>query len=384
MTAATVLIVDDEPHKRAEEVAEEVAADGAAVADAIHPKELSPANIEEADLILVDVRLEKWTAKRDADEAKKPVTEQRIATRPLNGVALAAVIRSQLPDGDNRIRGVALLSANLTDLVKDFTRAATEHAAARFNSVEWAFDKKEIDELPPLAHRIRSFAAALRTLDEQWPKVEDETDREAALFKVLKLGDEKWAGPAQRDIHAAQAPLNQYGTATHGLSVLRWLGQRVLPYPTFLLDARRLAMACAVSPEVDDDRRTLAALESVFDGARYQGPLDDFLGTRWWRAGVRETVRQLSGETLPGREIHAAVEDRAGVSLPPLEPPGAVLGIDGELNVIGPVAREHAVRIRPDDWPPFAETGWVSKEELIKDPDLIDLVDPVDREPHGA
>jgi len=380
MSAATVLIVDDEPYERAEEVAEEVAADGAAVADAVHPEKLSRAEIEEADLILVDVRLDKWTAKRDASEADKAVTEQRVATRPLNGVALAAVIRSQLPDDDNRIRGVALLSANLTDLVEDFTRAATEHAAARFNSVEWAFDKKEIDELPPLAHRIRSFAAALRTLDEQWPKVEDETDREAALFKVLKLGDGNWAGSAQRDVHAAQAPLNQYGTATHGLSVLRWLGQRVLPYPTFLLDARRLAMACAVSPEVVDDSRTLAALESVFDGAQYQGPLADFLGPRWWRTGVRETVRQMSGETLPGREVHAAVEDRVGVSLPPLEPPGAVLGIDGELNVIGPVASERAVRIRPDDWPPFAETGWLSKDELVKDPDLIDLVDPVDRE----
>ena len=133
-----------------------------------------------------------------------------------------------------------------------------------------------------------------------------------------------------------------------------------------------------------EDRRDRAALESAFDTARYQGPLADFLGPRWWRAGVRETVRELSGDTLPGPEVRSAVEEQAGVELPPLEPSGAVLEIDGKLNVVGVVPRERAVRIRPDDWPPFAETGWLSEERLEQDPKLKDLVDPVDRERLGS
>jgi len=383
VTVPTVLIVDDEPHARAEEVAEEVAEDGSTVADSIHPADLSRAEITTADLILVDVRLDKWTEDRDADEVGKLAADERVASRPRDGVALAAVIRSQLPRDDYRVRGVALLSANLTDLVENFTPAATEHAAARFNSVEWAFDKSEINGLPSLAHRIRSFASAVRTLDEQWPKVEDETDREAALYELLRLDHNDWAEVAHRDVHAAQAPINQYGTATHGLSVLRWLGQRVLPYPTFLLDSRRLAMICGVAPEVVANRDLRGSLESIFDEVRYQGPLAKFLGPRWWRAGVRDVVRKLSDETLPGPAVRAAMEAQTGVGLPPLEPPGAVLGIDGELNVVGVVARERAVRVRPDDWPPFAETGWLSEEQLNEHPGLIDLVDPVDRERLG-
>jgi len=380
VSAATVLIVDDEPGERAEEIAEETAKAGEVVADSIHPDELSRAEVEKADLILVDYRLEKWIEERYADEADSRSEEQLIAERPRNGVALAAVIRSQLPKEDDRIRGVALLSANLTDLVKDFTPAATEHAAARFNSVEWAFDKDEIKGLPSLGHRIRSLAAALRTLDEEWPRVKDGSDRAAALYRLLGLNREGWADVAERDVHAAQPPLNQYGNATHGLSILRWLGQRVLPYPTFLLDGRRLAMACGVSPEVVDDRDAQAALVSAFDEVRYQGPLADFLGPRWWRAGVRDAVRDLTGDTLPGPAVRRAIEERAGTQLPPLEPSGAVLEIDEKLNVVGVVPRERAVRIRPDDWPPFAETGWLSEEQLEKHPGLKDLVDPVDRE----
>jgi hypothetical protein len=383
MSDQAVLIVDDKPAGRAAEVAEEVA-EVTGTADAVHPEELSLKMIEESDLILVDVRLDWWTKDRDIADAERPSAERKIATRPLDGVALAAVIRSQLPKDDDRIRGVALLSANLTDLVRDFTPAATEHAAARFNGVEWAFDKTEIAGLPTLALRVSTLAAAVRRLSDQWPKVAKEMDRDAALYELLALADSTWREVAERDVHAAQAPLNQFGNATHGLSVLRWLGQRVLPYPTFLLDARRLAMACAISPTViDDEPDGLKRLGETFSAVRYEGPLADFLGPRWWRAGVRHEVRELTGDTLPTPAVAKAVEERAGAEFPHLEPPGAVLEIDGALNVVGTVARERAVRIRPDDWPPFAETGWLSENRLKDHPDLLDLVDPVDRDRLG-
>lgn len=384
MSSATVLIVDDLPHKEADQIAEDVAETGEVAADAVHPGKLTQAEIEAADLILVDYKLEAWLEVRDAEEEEKPADRRLVAQRPCNGLALASVIRSQLPKDDG-VRGIALLSANLTDLVQDFARAATEHAAARFSGVEWAFDKEEIDELPDLAIRIRSFAAALRSLNEKWPQVEEETDREQALFQLLELGDAPWKEVAGRDVHAAQAPINQYGTASHGLSVLRWLGQRVLPYPTFLLDFRRLALACGIAPEAIDDDDERKALESVFADARYRGPLAEFLGPRWWGAGVRYTVKELVDDPLPEPvEIADAVEARAGMVLKRLQPSGAVLGIDGGLNVVGTVAREGAFRIRPDDWPPFAESGWLPKEQLAEDRSLIDLIDPVDRERAGS
>jgi CheY-like chemotaxis protein len=373
----TILIVDDDPETNADDIAARVAGLGA-TADAVQPEALSQADLEAADLILVDYTLTEWVDVRDEAELGRPAASQLVADRPRDGLALAAIVRSRLPADGGKVRGVALISADLDDLVKDFSPVATEQAAARVNSLEWAFHKVSIPGVPDLHERILELASAVATISDSWPGDDDEVDREDALRELLALGDLPWSKVAARDVHAAQPPIHQYAMTTHGLSILRWLGQRVLPYPTFLIDRARLAMACGVQPAafetLDDD-----SLESLFGELRYRGPLATFLGPRWWGAGVRDFVREATGDALPGPEIAEMVAERLGQPLAPLEPAGAVLGIDGELQATGPVARERALRVRPDDWPPFAETGWMDEELLASRPDLVDMVEPADR-----
>ena len=376
MSDVSVVIVDDDPNPDAEIVAANLRRSGAQ-AEAITPDELSRAHLDQADLILVDYRLDKWTGPRDDSEVDRPPTKQMVATRPCDGLALAAVIRSQLPA--DHIRGIALLSANLTELVRDFSPSVTEHAAARINGLDWAFDKRPIDGLPELSERIMHFAEGVLDVRREWPADGDSVDREEVLRQLLALPSADWADVAARDVHASQPPINQLGAASHGLSVLRWLGQRILPYPTFLLDATRLAMACGIDPDALGGSLNATALETGFESLRYRGPLADFLGPRWWRAGVRRLVRDWTAESRPSSAMAAAVGERVGAQLPPLDPPSSVLCIDGALRQVGVAARELAVRVRPDDWPPFAETGWMAEQLLEDQPELMDLVDPADR-----
>lgn len=375
MSEPTVLIVDDDPESPDVERITTALENAQVSVLAIDPPHLSRQHLKQTDLFLVDYVLDEWTELRDLGEVERPEDKQLIAMRPRDGLALAATIRSQLPEAD--VRGIALLSNNLSDVVKGFSPSVTEHAAARVNGLDWAFDKRLVDGLPDVSERVADLARAVREIGRGWPKDDDDTDREAALWKLLALPDAEWTEVAVRDVHAAQPPVNQFADATHGLSVLRWIGQRILPYPTFLLDARRLAMACGVDPLTygpDQD-----AFEDGFDSMRYRGPLGEFLGPRWWRAGVRRLVRDWTGESQPGPQMRAALADRLDLSLPPLDPPGSVLCIDGELKFACVRARERAVRVRPDDWPPFAETGWMDEALVREHPELEDLVEPSDR-----
>jgi hypothetical protein len=376
MSAADIVIIDDDPGGGANTVAANLRLIGL-TATAITPEELVQAHLNSADLILVDYLLEYWVDPRDERLLESPLADQPVARRPSNGLALAAVIRSVLPD-DGRPRGVALLSAQLHELVKDFSPSVTEHAAARINGIDWAFDKKVIKGLPDLNRRIESFAHAISTLQRVWH--EDDADREQELVEMLAVREgAAWATVAVTEIHAAQPPINQLATASHGLSLLRWLGQRILPYPTFLVDAPRLAMACGIDPDELENDLGPEQLEGAFGAFRYQGPLADFLGPRWWRAGVRQKVRELAGDSLPGPGVAESLGVEVGTTLRALDPPTSVMAIDGELNPVGPVARENAVRVRPDDWPAFAETGWMTRKLVAEHPHLIDLVDPADR-----
>jgi hypothetical protein len=373
-----VLIIDDRPASAADALAGTLKLEGLE-AESVEPQDVSRALLEAADLILVDYRLNHWVKPRDEDLEMLAPEKQMLSDRPVNGLALAAVLRSQLPKDD--IRGVALLSANLKELVENFSPLVTEHAAARVNGLDWAFGKDDVPEIPSLPERVVDFTQAVCTIREAWLGLDQEEDREAWLLRLLGLPcNEPWSQVAARDIHAAQAPINQLATATHGLSILRWLSQRILPYPTFLVDHNRLAVGCGVTPNALARHIGTEALDELFGNVRYRGPLASFLGPRWWRAGVRWMVREWTGSSSPEPEAAAQLSERLGDSLAPLEPSGAVLCIDGQLRRWAvPVAREHAIRVRPDDWPPFAETGWMAEELLEDHPDLRDLVDPADR-----
>lgn len=373
MTRPEVLIVDDRPDPDADALANELEKDFKTPALAITPQQLTRQHVSDARLILVDQRLEAWTDDRDADQAPLPPNKRFIADRPLTGLALAAVMRSHITH-EAEPAGIALLSSNLVDLVQQFSHSVTEHAAARLHDVEWAFHKKGIPGLPPLPLRVVSLAAAFPAVAH----VGDAEDPHDALRQALAVPASDWGEVAARDIHAAAPPLRQLASATHGLSIVRWLSQRILPYPTFLIDAPRVALALGIHPESFESAAD--GIAPVLDPYRYVGPLADFSGTRWWRAGIRRLARECTGESRPSPELAVTIGERAGIKLTPMDPPNAVLCVDRTLRVYGgPVARERAVRVQVDDWPTFAETAWMARDLLDVEPELWDLVDPGDQ-----
>ena len=59
---------------------------------------------------------------------------------------------------------------------------------------------------------------------------------------------------------------------------------------------------------------------------------------------------------------------------------GQLLSIGGDLARSEDLAEvEDTVRVRPDDWPVFADTAYARRSDVQDDPDLLALVDPVDR-----
>lgn len=371
---ARVLIVDDDPAGRAGALAGTLNLLGVSTA-AISPESVTQGHLDDARLILVDQRLERWTEPRDKALSGIPHGDWPVSTRPQTGVALAAVLRSQIRDG--QACGVALLSANLEDLVQRYSASVTEHAAARLHDLEWAFSKNDAPGLPQLANRVIALDEAIGATVAafQSPK-QTPTETLAALFQLPV--DASWAASATRDMLSTSPPVHQFAAATDGLSVVRWLSQRVLPYPTFLLDQPRVSLGLGIDPE--SFQANEQPLTELLGSREFRGPLRDFANRRWWRAGIQSLVRELSGDVRPSKPLVEAIEKRTGVSLAPLSPANAVLCVDGSLaRHGGPVAREAAVRVRSDDWPAFAETGWMSLDYLGERPELWDLVDPADR-----
>ena len=94
-----ILVIDDEPEDQ--RATFRLAPDGEAVFGVFHPEEVDHQLLQNADLVLVDYIIDTWQARSAASQ---------IGLRPVNGIALAAVLREQAnlverPTGDRFIRG---------------------------------------------------------------------------------------------------------------------------------------------------------------------------------------------------------------------------------------------------------------------------------------
>jgi hypothetical protein len=112
----------------------------------------------------------------------------------------------------------------------------------------------------------------------------------------------------------------------------------------------------------------------------YTGILSGFLGDRWWRSGLEDYVWSLTqGQAKDVKSFHGTLEEQAGHELeavrvnPALVPLNAALKPEDEF-----IAPEQAVRIRPDQWPAFADDAWTSIAAVRGDTMLHALVDYAD------
>lgn len=277
----------------------------------IHPSGVESPQVSAAELVVLDEYLENW---------ERPVGPA--TTSPEDGLAVGAVLRSQKPS-----LSVAILTGDITRLADGVPISFGEHHIAALRDVEWVFSKTD----PRSIERIATLADAISTLPESLTSEQ--------LVAWLDVPSEPWRDDAVEHITRCRPPLAPRQTGTGTRQLLRWLLQRALPYPTFLLTDRRAALAMGV------DLQTLYEMAGDESNRNcvYHGPLSGFLDRRWWRAGVEHLAEAIDGE--PTR--------------------GLVMPLGDELEELDPAPISECVRIYPDGWPAFADQAWALRDDVF-------------------
>lgn len=366
---ARVLIIDDRPDE-ARALSQELG-NAAAV---FEPAEVTVNDLRDAEVVLVDFDLSDW----DIPAEEPP------AQTPADGLALAAVLRSHaMPNyREGRPVAFALHSSQLQRIGGNLVQEIREHAIARVHNLEWVFDKTQGGGSPSLASRVREFAEAVRSLPDDWP---DEPEAAMQELKALLAWRSDLPGSelAWEQVLRCRPPLHELSVATDGLTCLRWLAHRILPYPCFLYDethiAVRLGIATGEVKELEDNADS--ELSQALAACSYRGVLKGLVGKRWWRASLDDWLLEHSQNAeRDGLTIHAKLEQLAGRELQAIGALDPVVVLDERYRPQpDPASADDAVRIQPDDWPPYADEAWTTLDLANSSPRLSDQVVPDDR-----
>jgi hypothetical protein len=365
-----VLIVDDEPEERYP-FAEVLRA--SLNVKVVHPNAVTDDDIASADLVLVDYLLDQW-----------PEREQLVpALRPRNGVALTGVLRAHAEaDRAHNSPAFSLLSGRLNELSPDFPPEHRPHILAQGLNLEWVFPKGDQQRTVP---QIETLARAMKELPRTW-KHSDVEGTTSRLVKLLGLNDEMPGNRlAYEDVEKSHPPVHELSETSHGLSIVRWLLQRILPYPTFIFSDLYLAARLRIQPsKLGDALAPGGVLRKTLEPVEYSGTLAGFLGPRWWRSGVEAWIWDVT-EGQPHRPeiIHRALEKLGVHDLEYVAGDYEIVCIEGTGYQPSPrlYKIDEAVRIQPDHWPPYADQAWSSIEAVKADRGLRALVihDDVER-----
>jgi hypothetical protein len=346
---STVLVIDDNPADVSALIA---LLSRNATAILRHPQDVTSKDLRLADLVLVDYRLDNWT-ERDRLRA--------LSLKPLNGVALAAILRSRTDTAlDAPPKGFAIHSGHLSDLSGGLPPQTREHLIARGRNLEWAFPKSTTTERIPIFSQVLILARAIRELPDRWPSRPSSARRTAQ--SLLHLRERlTWRASAWEDIEACHPPLHEMSQRSHGLAFIRWLLHQILPYPCFLIDSQRLALRLRVTPASLTRALERQRFRRLLRESEYQGVLTGFLGPRWWRSGVEATLWKLTdGNHLDPEAIFRSLRrNAAGLEQTSVREP--VIALDESYRPVADFQElSSSVRIQPDDWPSYAEPAWTS------------------------
>jgi CheY-like chemotaxis protein len=360
-----VLFVDDEPERlyglRA------LLEDLGARTDAADPADLDADQLDGVHLVSVDQFLgDRW-----GDYLLSPDGPSSEAARPSDGIAVAAALNSRLRAAGHQA-AVSLHTAEIDRLGEHLPREQREPLLAAGHDLDWVF-RFDQDAGPRLAARMTALAAAIAALPGAW----DPSGPDFGTSWLRLPAGRPWTDYAVQQVEDCRPPSHGLSANSHGRSLVRWFAQRILPYPAFLLDRAHAAVLLGVEAE------SLADEEGdALDACRYQGPLAEFNGRRWWRAGLQDLLYEAgSDETDSPGERAAAVGRALGrhvVQLPQTRP---VVGYDSHGRQL-PEPLEHAlaVRLQPDGWPVFADDPWTAKSAAAADPAVRALVVHADRQ----
>jgi hypothetical protein len=337
-----------------------------------HPQDVVLDDLQAADVVLVDYVIDDWP---DRDEVGT------VGLQPLNGLALAAVLRQQAEKNSSTPTAFVLRSGHLQKLTSGFPAKPAEHTLAAAHDLEWMISKgSENDTLGQVA----CLAEAVRKLPQRWP-IDDPDATRSIVEEFLGIPDASWAGQAWEDIQKNHAPIHgQLDHLTQCRTFLRWMLHKILPYPCFLWDSRRVAMRLRVTHE--SLLKELGRVAPALDVAQYKGRLDAFLGPRWWRSGIETYLWDLTKENPEdSRQACDSLNRLTGSRLEHLNVKQPVICLDSNLEPTGePGELDKAIRIQPDDWPAYADQAWTTRELARSDNALAALVMEQDREYLGA
>jgi len=330
------------------------------------PDDVTRNDLKCADVVLVDFVLTDWLESDRADS---------LAKQPKDGLALAAVLRSHC-EATWPPTAFALHSARVQELAGGLPPRSRAHVIARTNNLEWVFSKRNNENVRPVADQVLALAEAVGALPTKWPS-QDLGRMRRSVERLLRLNAKSdWAQRAWRTVESCHPPIHTLAAATHGLAFVRWLLHQILPFPSFLWDSTYLAARLRVTPKsLRSALSTNHRLARVLAPYRYRGILSDFLGSRWWRAGVEELLwRRTGSQSFTSDALTKFISDLS----PTLQPttvgePVVVLGEDlqpsDELIDIS-----DAVELQPDEWPAFADTAWGEKAVVDQNKSLQSIV----------
>jgi hypothetical protein len=353
-----ILVVDDELED-GNNLARQLK--GQAEVSVCEPPGVKSANLEEADLVLVDYDLSNWSEREKA------------LSVPPNGLALAQVFRQRI-DALPAVgpKGVALYSGEIGRISANLPDEVRAYAVARLNNLEWVFEKDRKES----AAGVVSLASAVSALPGSWPEGAEAID---ALHQLLGLNAElPFFATAADDVAACHPPIHELSAATHALAVIRWLAQRILPYPAFLMDRWALSARLRIDPS--DLERALdgTALGEELHEVAFSGALCDLVGPHWWRAGVDNLIFKWTQGAGGAEEVRSAVQARSSDIR--LLDGDLVAVIDDSYRATKVAEVEDSVRLRPDDWPAFAGEAWALADVVRESERLRGLVLPADQD----
>jgi len=358
---AHIVLIDDYPDTQS---ARQRELEAHARVSVFHPSEIGIRDILSADLILVDYQIDNW---KDREEIKS------ISLRPRDGLALAAVLRAHLEDnGKASPVAFAIYSAHLARL----SGAPREWSISRANNLEWAFSKNQGRNDTPLVKQMTSLADSILKLPADWPDEDPKRVWEVAKRLLALPVKTKWAERATETVEECHPPMYRLSHSSHGLAFLRWFLQRILPYPCFLSDINYLAARLRVSlPSLQEALSKSQKFGKAITPFLYKGILHDFLGMRWWRSGIESFLWDLTdGNSTDSSRIQSKVTELTGFELEPSKFGHPIVCLDEELRAEKLCDVGQAVRIQPEDWPPYADQAWTTIELASDVPSLRALV----------
>jgi len=370
-----ILIIDDQEEQSA--LAQHLGSTGLVSAKLLHPNDVTLDDLLSVDLVLVDYRLDDWP-ERDAIS--------QLSLSPPDGLAVAFLLRRHLHGGEkDSPTSIAMLTGQIEKLASPLALERREHVLAHMNNLEWVFQKAKPNEDSRLITQLVDLATAVSSLPQRWGTEIEPMSQLAQLLSVSP--DAPLSDKLLEEVEACNPPIHELSRWSHGLTVLRWVLQRILPYPCFLWDGHYLAARLAisygsfVSALSDNDK-----CRKFFEPAEYEGILSNFSGSRWWRSRVEFLLWELTGgQSADPDLIRQQFGKHVGIDFLASEPAiNPIVCINTDYQ---PLDRfysiKDSVRIRPDDWPPYADQAWTTVELARSEPKLKSLVLLEDKERLG-